>query len=84
MATPPLWLKALICCELTFQLPFFFYAVWALLSKSESIRFPGLIYGAHTATTMVPVLSHFIFAEDIKVEEKAVLIGFYAPVSEAR
>jgi hypothetical protein len=51
------------------------------MKKKESLKLPGIVYGAHTATTMIPILSHFAFAEDLKVEEKLVLVGFYLPVS---
>lgn len=70
-----------MCCEFGLQLPFFFFAVGALIRKSESLKLPGLIYGSHTATTMAPILAHFAFSEEIKYEEKIVLMCFYLPVS---
>lgn len=64
MATPRklLWFQSLICCEMLFQLPFFFVAV-NMLSSSDRTEYPDwfriqcVAYGSHTATTMVPILA---------------------------
>lgn len=81
--TPP-WAKGLMYCELFFQLPFFFYATASLLSKNEGLRIPGIIYGSHTATTLIPILMYiWCFPEDVSPfltqSDKIVLFLFYLP-----
>ena len=47
----------MVWAELCLQLPFFFVAVKALYDRDEAaFRIPFVIYGAHTATTMIPIL----------------------------
>ena len=64
LANPPLapaWFKSLLWGELLLQLPFFFVAVYAWCTKANWIRLPAIAYGAHTATTLVPILGDFLF-----------------------
>lgn len=58
------WFLSFLVCELFFQLPFFFAAVRALWTGREhSIRIPGIIYGVHVATTVIPLLAEIAFGE---------------------
>lgn len=56
----PLWFKAIITAELLFQLPFFFVAVYGLWYRRNWLRTPGLLYGAHVCTTLVPIMAQMI------------------------
>lgn len=53
--------NSMVCCECLLQLPFFFVAAYALLYRKEWIRIPGVVYGAHVATTLVPILAQVWF-----------------------
>ena len=54
---PPLWFRSVVWGEICLQLPFFFVAVKALYDRDEAaFRIPFVIYGAHTATTRIPIL----------------------------
>eukprot|EP00598_Pedospumella_elongata_P000883 CAMPEP_0184973736 /NCGR_PEP_ID=MMETSP1098-20130426/5397_1 /TAXON_ID=89044 /ORGANISM="Spumella elongata, Strain CCAP 955/1" /LENGTH=157 /DNA_ID=CAMNT_0027496217 /DNA_START=30 /DNA_END=503 /DNA_ORIENTATION=- len=75
----PAWLQSFIWAELFAQLPFFFVATYGLLFKRNWIRIPSIIYGAHVATTVWAILAEFYTIQTISVEEKFVLLGFYAP-----
>jgi hypothetical protein len=80
MANQPSWLRGLVACELLFQLPFFFVAVKALMGRKNWIRGYCIAYGAHTATTLVPILQYIWEDETFKSEKQRVaLIGIYAP-----
>ena len=80
-----LFLISFVYCEVFFQVPFFFYAVKTLLSKQNSTRFRllSLIYGSHTVTTLVPILSSILFQENDEYNknslEKCILFCFYFP-----
>ena len=57
MGAPPGWFRSAVWAELCLQLPFFFVAVKALYDRDEAaFRIPFVIYGAHVATTMIPIL----------------------------
>lgn len=51
----PLWFKAITGAEMALQLPFFFVALYAWATKGNWIRLPLIAYGAHVATTLVPI-----------------------------
>jgi hypothetical protein len=51
------WIGA---CEVFFQLPFFFFAVYALWNKREWIRTPAIIYCTHVPTTVIPAVADFL------------------------
>ena len=80
-----LFLKSFVYCEVFFQVPFFIYAVRTLLLKQSSTRFRllSLIYGSHTVTTLVPILSSIIWQGDDEYNknslEKCILFCFYLP-----
>ena len=80
----PSWAKGLMCCEVFFQLPFFVYASFMILNRKEGLRLPGIVYGAHTATTLVPILIYiWTFPEDSapfpNQSDKLILFMFYLP-----
>ena len=75
----PVWLQSFIWAELLFQLPFFFVATYGLLFKKNWIRIPSIIYGAHVATTVVPILFEFAHMKIVTQEQKLMLLAFYAP-----
>lgn len=79
MATQPRWLVALVTCEVLFQFPFFFYAIGALRRRDERARGWFVAYGAHTATTMAPILQFIAEHGGVSDGERWRLIGIYAP-----
>jgi hypothetical protein len=79
MASPPLWLKSFIFAEALFQFPFFFFAIYCLWYKKNMIRIPGIIYGIHVSTTLIPILSEFYTSRRLRNSERNALLGFYLP-----
>eukprot|EP00002_Diphylleia_rotans_P020149 TRINITY_DN3908_c0_g1_i1.p1 TRINITY_DN3908_c0_g1~~TRINITY_DN3908_c0_g1_i1.p1 ORF type:complete len:173 (-),score=39.43 TRINITY_DN3908_c0_g1_i1:244-762(-) len=78
----PIWLQAFTYCELFFQLPFFFFAIKSILTRDNRIRIPGIIYGAHVATTLAPILFGFWvgeYAMDLTQSNKIALTLLYLP-----
>ena len=65
MDDQPIWFKTFILFELLFQLPFFFVGFKAFNDKQNWIRIPGIVYGTHTATTLLPILGEILFSTDI-------------------
>eukprot|EP00051_Salpingoeca_urceolata_P001830 m.44436 g.44436 ORF g.44436 m.44436 type:complete len:177 (+) comp11707_c0_seq1:22-552(+) len=85
MRPPPAWFESFVTCELFIQLPSFFIITYALLTGGYWVRIPGIIYGIHVATTVVPLLAE-ILKTDYKPghgpqtpEERYKLVGFYLP-----
>nr|XP_002748310.2 sigma intracellular receptor 2 [Callithrix jacchus] len=88
---PPAWFKSFLFCELVFQLPFFPIATYAFLKGScKWIRTPAIIYSVHTMTTLIPILSTFLFEDFSKasgfkgqgpetLHERLTLVSVYAP-----
>ncbi|KAI8094889.1 transmembrane protein 6/97 [Gilbertella persicaria] len=81
MGNPDYWFKSFVVCELVFQLPFFVYACIGLLKNTQHLRFPLAIYGAHVATTVLPLLAEVLLNPEHKLNwtEKVILCGFYGP-----
>lgn len=57
-----LWFQSLVVCEMIFQLPFFvvachFIGSTHLTAYPDWFRSACIAYGAHTATTMVPIFA---------------------------
>ena len=78
------WFSSVVACEILFQLPFFFYAVYALLDPTRVdgtgiFRSACLIYGSHTATTLVPILATIATDPETDTMQRATLFGFYLP-----
>jgi len=75
----PEWFRHIVFCEITMQLPFFFFATGMLWNRSNTLRLPGLLYGSHVATTMAPILGHFYFSTALTSSQRASLIAVYSP-----
>lgn len=75
----PEWLQCFIYCEMLLQLPFFFFAVYALMKKKESFKVPAIIYGSHTCTTLLPILHSFAVSAELQFRDKLLLASFYGP-----
>ncbi|KAJ1724976.1 Transmembrane protein 97 [Coemansia erecta] len=74
------WFRSLLACELVFQLPFFFYAAYAIWNRFPSRHAPLLVYGAHVSTTMVPILGMLAFGDiDRTLNQRLMLAGLYLP-----
>lgn len=65
MAQQPVWFKSFILFELLFQLPFFFVGFYAFYKQCNWIRIPGIVYGTHTATTLIPILAEILYSKAI-------------------
>ncbi|PNW88901.1 hypothetical protein CHLRE_01g050000v5 [Chlamydomonas reinhardtii] len=78
VSTNPLWFVSLVWCETALQLPFFFVAAYAFIKRANWIRVPCIIYGAHVATTMVPILTDILFSPAAGSHSPA-LAAIYAP-----
>ena len=80
-----LWLKSFISCELIFQLPFFVYATHRIYYSlpSDLFRSLCLVYGAHTSTTLIPILTYILSPPSThpttSVSERFILAMFYFP-----
>ena len=61
------------------QVPFFIVALFAWLHSHSYIRIPAIIYGAHTATTLVPILAEILALKGLTPAAHASLVGIYAP-----
>lgn len=77
--TKPIWLQSFIWAELLVQTPFFFAATYGLIFKKNWIRIPSILYGAHVATTVIPILAETLVSTVNTDQEKLMLVGFYAP-----
>ena len=86
------WFTSLISLEILFQLPFFFYAVYSILINTTTTTYYGpyftplcIVYGAPTATTLIPILASVIWSNDedendtMTIGEKGILLSFYLP-----
>lgn len=88
MGNPPQWFQSLIVAEICFQLPFFFVACYHLSRTNGSQytrRYPSwfrsacIAYGAHTATTMVPILTALATNVKATATERCVILLVYLP-----
>ena len=79
MANPPIWFKTFILAEMFFQMPFFFFAIYCLWYKRNFIRIPGIIYGIHVSTILLPILGEFYTNRRLKPSERNILLSFYLP-----
>ncbi len=80
----PVWFKSVLAAELLIQLPFFFVALYAWVTKANWIRLPTIAYGAHVATTLIPIVGDFLFAQGGPVlfentTQRLTLIAIYSP-----
>mmetsp|Transcript_19498 Transcript_19498/g.23910 ORF Transcript_19498/g.23910 Transcript_19498/m.23910 type:complete len:193 (+) Transcript_19498:49-627(+) len=87
-----IWFQSIVTVELLFQLPFFFYAVYALWNSERAtttnprpvdgkgiFRSLCMIYGSHTSTTLVPILAHIVADPVTNASQTVTLLGFYLP-----
>ncbi|KAJ2492424.1 Transmembrane protein 97 [Coemansia sp. RSA 2050] len=74
------WFRSLLASELLLQMPFFFYAAWALWTNCPRRHLPLLVYGVHVATTMIPILGTLYRGDiDRPCGTRAMLAGIYMP-----
>jgi len=81
-----LWFKSLLYLEAIFQLPIFFIGAYGLFHNSRRVWPLLVIYGASTATTLLPVLAMVLAApgenggkESLTVEQRGMLLASYLP-----
>ncbi|EDV23745.1 Transmembrane protein 97 [Trichoplax sp. H2] len=89
MADPPIWLQTFIVIECLLQLPFFFFASYAFIKgikKCKWVKLPCIVYAAHVATTVVPILAHLALTDFSNAtigpktdKERLILIAIYIP-----
>ncbi|XP_028857344.1 sigma intracellular receptor 2 [Denticeps clupeoides] len=88
MLDPPVWFKSFVFCEALLQMPFFPVAAYAFWKGGcRWIRTPAIIYSAHVATTLIPILAHILshrFPEKPHPgpqtpSERLALVSIYAP-----
>lgn len=77
------WFQSFVIGELLFQLPFFITAVRMMRCEKQTwpdwFRTACLIYGAHTATTLIPILAIIIFNPESTVLHKFMALSVYLP-----
>jgi hypothetical protein len=78
------WFQAIVCSELLLQLPFFFVAVKVLLNTDNYcgrgwFRSACMVYGAHTSTTLIPIITCHCVNENATLLEKCMVISIYFP-----
>lgn len=82
-----LWFQSIVVFEMLFQWPFFFVAVH-MFSNARLLEYPRwfqmacIIYGSHTATTLVPILPTLWFRDDnepVPLEMRILLVMIYGP-----
>uniref|UniRef100_A0A7S0SF29 EXPERA domain-containing protein n=1 Tax=Mantoniella antarctica TaxID=81844 RepID=A0A7S0SF29_9CHLO len=80
MAQQPVWFKSLILFEILFQLPFFFVGFYAFYMRRNWVRIPGIVYGVHTATTLLPILAEITYSKAMPTKQaRTVLFYIYLP-----
>ena len=61
-------------------IPFFFVGYHAFYHGRNWVRIPGIAYGVHTATTLIPILAEILTDEDIPTDAaRAQLFLIYLP-----
>ncbi|KAI8867460.1 hypothetical protein GQ42DRAFT_164764 [Ramicandelaber brevisporus] len=74
------WFHSLLVAELVLQLPFFFYASYAIWRDSPCRRIPLLMYGVHVVTTMISTLGTLLLdAPHLSDAKRYTLVSFYVP-----
>ncbi|KAJ3353102.1 hypothetical protein GGF32_003204 [Allomyces javanicus] len=78
-----MWFHTMLVGELVFQLPVFFVGAWAFADVKRlsipCVRTLLLVYGAHTATTLIPILPYFAVQDQLTAANRAILVAFYLP-----
>eukprot|EP00281_Chroomonas_sp_CCMP1168_P033400 CAMPEP_0206256650 /NCGR_PEP_ID=MMETSP0047_2-20121206/24892_1 /ASSEMBLY_ACC=CAM_ASM_000192 /TAXON_ID=195065 /ORGANISM="Chroomonas mesostigmatica_cf, Strain CCMP1168" /LENGTH=166 /DNA_ID=CAMNT_0053683127 /DNA_START=58 /DNA_END=559 /DNA_ORIENTATION=+ len=75
--SPPIQEPPLV--ETFLQLPFFIVALYAFHKRKNWIRVPAICYAAHTATTLVPILTNHMLSPDVPSESRAPLVCMFLP-----
>lgn len=87
MAEPfDLWFQSIVSTEAIFQLPYFFVAVH-FIGDSQRRTYPrwfqmlSVVYGSHTATTLIPILPVIFFRkeEEAPLELRLLCTLIYLP-----
>jgi hypothetical protein len=80
------WFRTIVYAEVCFQLTFFFYAVYGLLNPNKvngkgvgMFRLSCMIYGAHTSTTLIPILACLATNPGANFMEKVAVVSIYLP-----
>ncbi|CDS06816.1 hypothetical protein LRAMOSA09341 [Lichtheimia ramosa] len=74
------WFESFLGCEVLFQLPFFFLAVYGLWKDAQFVRLPLIVYGSHVVTTVIPCLAEVLFgSSSLTFDERLTISGFYLP-----
>lgn len=76
---PEPWFKALTAVETLVQVPFCAVAPWALVRRERWMRPLLVAYGAHTATTAVPILGQLAMDGRLAPAERRRLLACYSP-----
>ncbi|KAJ3269685.1 Transmembrane protein 97 [Terramyces sp. JEL0728] len=71
------WFKSIIFGEFIFQLPLFFYFIYAILNGIRATNLK-LLYSAHVCTTMIPILGELLVYK-APLESKIILMAAYLP-----
>lgn len=83
MNDPPLWFQSFVVMEYFIQFPFFFLACYFLRSDHRTypswFQFACITYGAHTATTLIPILVALANNDDASPTERISVILVYLP-----
>ncbi|KAJ1656410.1 Transmembrane protein 97 [Dispira simplex] len=73
------WLYTFVVLELVLQLPFFFYAARELYRDSPCVRLPLGLYGAHVATTTLPILTSAWFGyPGLLLNQRYLILAVYS------
>ena len=84
-AKSPLWFRSFVWCEVFIQLPMFFIITWGLWYRTKWVRTWAIVYGAHVATTLVPILAITLlgrpsdFPGGKRPDTYLMLTAFYTP-----
>lgn len=79
MQNPPTWFQSFLLCEMIFQLPFFFIAIYGLYYGKNWLRTPSIAYAAHVSTTVFAIISEFMRSQILSTEKKILLTLIYCP-----
>ena len=72
-----LWFQSIVWVEIFVQLPFFVAAAYAFAACKGWIRIPCIMYGCCALTSIVPVLTELLLADN-KIINKLYLSGIYS------
>jgi hypothetical protein len=78
-ASRPPWFRGIVWAELLLQVPLFVLLLVGWARCAAWVRLPVVIYGAHTATTLVPILAEIAAAPGLSDGERWKLVAIYIP-----